>query len=147
MSSTFAELAQTKVGSVEAPKPIPTGFYQAIITGPFVEHRTKSQKLAARFPLQLVAPHEGVDAEELEARGGLPEKPLNYDFYMTPEAMYRFTDFAKAVFGVGEEANLIEALETVGTAGTPFMVEVKHEQDQRDPSKFYTRIDNPAPLS
>jgi hypothetical protein len=144
--SIFADLANTKVGDVEPPKLIPIGHYEVQITGPFKEHKAKSGNTAARFPMKVIAPSDDVDAEALAEAGGLPTKEFNLDFWMSPEALFRFTNFAKAQ-GVSESANLIEALEEVGTNGTPFLMEAKHEPDSRDPEKVYLRWDNPAPLA
>lgn len=144
---TFAALANTKLGDIKDPVKLPIGHYQAQFTGPFKEHTAKSGNQAARFPMRVIAPGDDVDAAELEAAGGLPDKEFTYDFWMTPESLYRFRDVAKNIFEVGEQAELAEALEIVGSSGTPFLIEVKHEQDSRDPTKSYVRLDNIAPLS
>lgn len=149
--SFFAGLANTKVGDIKPPVMIPVGHYQAQITGQFKEHKARtSGNVAARFPFRLIAPGDNVDASALaEALGdkGLGDKEHTIDFWMSPDALYRFTNFASAVFEVPADAGLMEALETVGTAGTPFLIEVKHEPDQKDPTRIYLRFDNPAPLS
>jgi hypothetical protein len=139
----FQDLANTKVGDVEPPKLIPIGHYTAQITGQFAEHKAKSGNVAARFPFKVLAAGDTVDAEALAAAGGIPDKQYNMDFWMSPDALFRFTDFAK-VQGVSESANLMEALEEVGTNGQPFTIEVKHQQDQNDPNKVYLRFDNPT---
>lgn len=139
----FADLAQVRVGDVEPPKAIPDGHYQAIFTGPMTQHKAKSGNVAMRFPFKLVAPGDDVDAEALDAAGGLPEKSFNLDFWMSPDARYRFTDFGKAL-GASDDMNLIELAEWIIENNAPFLIQAKQEADSRDPEKFYTRFDNPT---
>lgn len=142
----FADLANVKVGDVEAPKPIPNGHYKAIFTGPYKPHKAKSGNQAMRFPFKLVEAGDDVDAEELAAAGGLPQKEFTHDFWMSPDARYRFTDFGKAM-GHSDQLNLLELAEALGTSGDPFMIEARQEQNQNDPTKSYTRFDNPTPCA
>ena len=144
MSATFAELANVKVGEVERPKPTAVGHYSAQFTGPAKEHKARSGNVALRFPFKVTGALDDVDADDLEACGGLPDKEFALDFWMSPDARYRFTEFAKAM-GVSEELNIIEAAEALIGAG-PFQIEAKQETDSEDPNKVYTRWDNPAPL-
>lgn len=144
MSATFAELANVRVGDVERPKPIAVGHYSANFTGPAKEHKAKSGNVALRFPFKLTGALDDVDQDDLQAAGGVPDKEFALDFWMSPDARYRFTEFAKAM-GVSEELNIIEAAEALIGAG-PFQIEAKQETDEKDPEKVYTRFDNPAPL-
>lgn len=141
---SFSELAQVQVGTVERPKPIPVGHYTAVITGPAKEHKAKSGNLALRFPFKLTEAGDDVDAEQLEASGGLPEKEFYIDFWMSPDARWRFTEFGKAIGAVNDEMNLIEAAEAVAGSVTPFSIEAKQETAQDDPEKVFTRFDNPT---
>lgn len=141
--SNFSELANVRIGEVEKPKPNPEGHYKALFCGPAKEHKAKSGNLALRFPFKLIEAGEDVNAEELEAAGGLPDKEFALDFWMSPDARYRFTEFAKAM-GVGEDLTIVEAAEALAGSGQPFMIQAKREADQNDPEKFYTRFDNPT---
>lgn len=144
--TTFAELAQVEVGSVERPKPMPEGHYQALITGPAKEHIAKSKNLALRFPFKLVAPGEDVDADALEEVGGVPDKEYYLDFWMSPDARWRFTEFGKAIGAVNDEMNIIEAAEAVAGCGTPFLIQAKQEANPDNPEQIFTRFDNPTAL-
>jgi hypothetical protein len=139
----FSELANVKVGDVQAPKLIPVGHYQAVITGLMKPHAAKSGNTAMRFPFKLIAAGDDVDAEELQAAGGLPDRDFSIDFWMSPDARFRFTDFGKAM-GHSDQLNLIELAEALATSNDLFMIEVKHEPDSRDASKIYMRFDNPV---
>lgn len=144
--SLFSTLANTKVGEVERPKPMPEGHYLAVITGEAQEHVSSQKKTPAlRFPFKLVGPGEDVDADEFEAAGGakLLEKERTIDFWMTPDSMFRFTDFGKALGG-GDEMNLAELAEHVATCGTPFLIQAKNQASTQNPEEVYTRFDNPT---
>lgn len=145
--TSFAELAQVQVGNVEKPKPLPEGHYQAVITGPAKEHKAKSGNLALRFPFKLVAPGDDVDADSLEAAGGLPtDKEYFLDFWMSPDARWRFTEFGKAIGAVNDSMNLVEAAEAVSGSGTPFLLQAKQQASQNNPEAIFTTFDNPTAI-
>jgi hypothetical protein len=144
---SFADLKNVKVGEVEPPKNMPAGHYAAIFSGPAKEHVSSVKKtLALRFPLKITRALDDVDAEELEAAGGIPDKDFTIDFWMSPDARYRFTEFGKAM-GHSDDLNLIELAEALATSGEEFQVSITHEPRQDDPTKSRMRIDNAAPLS
>lgn len=139
----FADLAQVRVGEVEKPKPLPDGHYLAQFTGPMKQHKARSGNVAMRFPFKLVQAGDDIDQDELAAAGGLPDKEFNLDFWMSPDARYRFTDFGKAM-GASDDLNLIELASWLIENNQPFSIEQKKQQDESDPEKFYTRFDNPT---
>jgi hypothetical protein len=149
--SVFSDLAQTRIEDVERPKPIPAGHYQALVTGPAKEHKAKTGNTALRFPFKLVAPGDDVDAEELDAAGGLPDKEYTMDFWMSPDARWRFTEFVKAIGGPAE-GTLMEAAEWLAGSQQPFLIQAKQEQggDDNTPDDqrpIFTRFDNPAAIA
>jgi len=141
--TNFAELAQVRVGEVEKPKPLPEGHYIAQFTQPMKQHKAKSGNVAMRFAFKLVGAGDDVDQEALDSAGGLPDKEFNLDFWMSPDARYRFTDFGKAM-GASDDLNLIELAEYLITENKPFTIQAKQETDSNDPEKVYTRFDNPT---
>jgi hypothetical protein len=143
----FDDLANTKLNDVERPKNIPEGHYLAMFGGMWAENKAKTGNVSARFPLRLVAPQDDVDAEELAQAGGLPaqdKQKYTFDFWLSPESLYRFTEFAKAM-GVPDSMNLVEALEHVGTSGDTFVITVKHRPDPRNPENVYLDFSQPVP--
>lgn len=147
---SFADLANVRVGDVERPKPLPVGHYVAQFAGPMTEHKAKSGNLAMRFPFVLVEAGEDVDADLLAEAGGLPTddkgspKKFTMDFWMSPDARFRFTDFGKAM-GHSDQLNLLELAEALATSGDQFLIEAKHSPGKNE-GDVYVNFDNPAPL-
>lgn len=144
---SFSELASVKGNQVEKPKPLPEGNYSVMITGPYKEHKAKSGNSAMRFPAKVIAPLDDVDQAALAAAGPKAlEREFAIDFWMSPDARWRFTEFAVAM-GIDPELNLLEMGSELATLGTPFQMTCKQEPAQNDPSTVYARFDNPVPLS
>lgn len=144
MSVSFADLAQTKVGQVERPKLYPIGKYRGVITGPAKEHKARSGNFALRFPWRVVEMVEG-DEEALAEMGGVKaDREEKLDFWMSPDARYRFTEFASSL-GVGnDDMNLIELAEAVSGSGNTFLIDLTHRQDEEKPDVFYPQWGDPA---
>lgn len=141
----FADLAQIRAGDVKPPVLVPEGHYTAQFTGPMKQHKAQSGNVAMRFPFRLIAAGEDVDQEALETAGGLPDKEYALDFWMSPDARYRFTDFACKSQGLSDDLNLIELAEGLIAENRPFTIEAKHEANSKDPEKPpFLRFDNPT---
>lgn len=144
-SGNFSELAQVKVGEVERPKAHPKGHYIFKIVGPMKEYTARSKNKSMRFPLKCQAACDDVDAAALEAAGGLPEKEVQFDFWMSPDARFRFTDFGLAM-GASDALNLLELAEWLVENNEPFTLENDPRQSEKDPTIWYDNWDNPAPV-
>lgn len=150
----FADLANVKVGDVKPPIPGPVGHYKCLFTGPMKQHKAQSGNQAMRFPFKPVEPMSDVDPEawaQFQQDGGFGDKQFTIDFWMSPDARYRFTNFGVAM-GHSDQLNLLELAEALATAGEPFVLEMSHEpaknkdgsiDDTRPP---YMRWDNPTPV-
>lgn len=121
----FSDLANVKGTDVKPPVTLPEGHYTAQHTGLAREHKAKSGNTAARFPFKVVAPGEDVDAEELEAAGGLPDKENYIDFYMSENARFMFVEYACSQ-GLPRDMDLLSMIEEIGQSGKTFTVQVKH---------------------
>lgn len=158
----FAELANVKSSDVKRPVPHPQGHYKAIITGLMTPHKAKSGNQAMRFPVKILEAGSDVDAGALSdflAAGGSVEKEITIDFWMSPDARYRFTDFTTAMGLNKGDPNLLELAEQLATSNKPFTLQAKHEQpkdaqgndrlvnDDGSPATPYVRWDNPAPAA
>lgn len=138
----FNSLINNRAGDVKPPATLPTGHYEATIVGAMTPHKARSGNVAMRFPMRLLAPTDDVDAEQLQEAGGIPDKTYNLDYWMSADAQFRFTDFAKSVGVFDENLTLAELAEKLVEESPTFTVEIKHETDQNDPEKVYMRIDN-----
>lgn len=153
---SFADLANVKSSEVKAPVPHPIGHYVCIIAGLMKPHKAKSGNQAMRFPVKVLEAGSDVDAAALEeflAAGGTLEKDITIDFWMSPDARFRYTEFCAAMDLTKGDPNLLELAERLATSNKPFTLECKHEpakdaSGNDDPSKPpYTRWDNPAPIA
>lgn len=138
----FNQLINTKASDVKAPTLLPTGHYEAMIAGPMSPHKARSGNVAMRFPIQITAPGDDVDAEVLNDAGGIPDKKYNLDYWMSPDAQFRFKDFCASCGMDVDNLTLSELAEQLVENSQTFTVEVKHEADSNDASKVYMRIDN-----
>jgi hypothetical protein len=144
--ANFSELASVKGNQVEKPKPAPIGHYSAMFAGPVVRKDAKSGNFGMEFPIKLTEAHDDVDAELLAATNKWNEKTLKIVFWMSEDARWRFTEFAKAVGIDVDDLNLVEIAEKLLEEKPPFMVEIKHRQDENDPTTFYAEVQNPSAL-
>jgi hypothetical protein len=145
---SFADLASIKGNTVVKPKNLPDGYYSVIIKGPFKEHRAKSGNFAMRFPLEVVEPMPDVDSGALadpEIQKSL-KREYTIDFWMSPDARWRFTEFATSM-GVDTTLDLISMAEELVKQRSPFIVKGTNEADQNDPERVFFRLDNAAPMS
>lgn len=140
----FNSLISTSAEAVKPPVLVPTGHYGAMISGPMTPHSARSGNVAMRFPIKLTEARDDVDAEMLADAGGIPDKTYNLDFWMSPDAQYRFTDFCKSCGVDISNMTLSQLAEVLVENAQDFTVEVKHEADSENPEKVYMRIDNPV---
>lgn len=143
-SVNFADLAQVKAADVKPPVLLPTGHYTCQFAGPMKQHKAKSGNVAMRYPFKVLAPGSDVDDNDLESAGGIPDKEYALDFWMSPDARYRFTDFACKAQGLSDELNLIELAEALISENKPFTLEAKHEPNDDPDKPPYLRWDNPT---
>jgi len=159
----FAELANVKASDVKRPVPVPEGHYTCLITGLMKPHKARSGNQAMRFPFKVVEPGTDVDPQKLadyQAAGGtFGDKEYTYDFWMSPDARFRFTEFTAAM-GLGKgDPNLLELAERLATSNKPFTLQAKHEwpkdeagndklvDEAGNPTVPFVRWDNPAPAA
>lgn len=145
----WSDLAQTRVGDVEAPPLLPAGHYQALITGqPKADKSSKKQTLYYEFPVRLTEPMDDVDQDALEAAGGLNGKNGEHKltFYLSPKSLFMFTEFGQGM-GASDDLNIPEMAAWLAECGEPLVVTGKHEPNERNPERPFFRIDGAIPLS
>jgi hypothetical protein len=132
--STFEELANVRAGDVKPPVNLPAGHYEVMVDGAMTPHKAaKSGNIAMRFPVSILEAGDDVDQEEL-ARAtenkSLADRKFNMDFWMSPDARYRFTNFARSVLPeFDENLTLPQLAEQIVENKVRFTAELKYEAD------------------
>jgi len=140
------DLAETKVGEVERPPLRPIGHYVGVISGKAeTGESSKKGTLFATFPVQVNEALDDVDAEELTASGGVPFKG-ECTFWLSPKALWMFTEFAKGM-GDSDEHNILESIEWLESCGEPIVFQGAHEPNEKNPERPYFKLQNPVPFS
>lgn len=155
----FGELANVKASDVKRPVPHPVGHYRAIVAGLMKPHKAKSGNQAMRFPVKILEAGSDVDAQALAdftAAGGSVEREITIDFWMSPDARFRFTDFCAGMGLTKGDPNLLELAERLATSNKPFTLQAKHESPKDEagndrllnedgtPTTPFVRWDNPT---
>ena len=146
---SFSDLASIKGNQVEKPKNLPDANYSAMITGPFKENKAKSGNFSLRFPAKLVECLDESIAADIQADPRLQKafgKDYHVDWWMSPDARYRFTSFC-AAHGIDQELDLISMAEQLVASGAIFLVQGASQKnpDKPDDEGFFN-LNNPAPL-
>lgn len=144
--STFEELANIKAGDVKPPVNLPAGHYEVMVAGPATAHKAKSGNVALRFPVQILEAGDDVDQDGLQAaieNRPLGERKFNMDFWMSPDARYRWTDFCRSVGVYDDELTITQLAERFVEEKPRFTAELRYEDNTEDPTKPpFPRWDN-----
>lgn len=138
----FNSLVNTRAGDVTKPVPVPVGHYNAMFSGAMTPHKAKTGNVAMRFPVKLMEAGADVDADALQTSGGIPDRVFNVDFWMSPDAQFRFTDFCKSCGVFDDNLTLVQMAERLIEEQVLFTVEVTHQPNDKDPDSPYARVDN-----
>jgi hypothetical protein len=139
-------LAQTKVNEVERPPLRPQGHYVGVISGKGeTGESSKKGTLFVTFPVQISEALDDVDADELQVSGGANFKG-EITFWLSPKALWMFTEFGKGM-GASDELNVLELAEWLGDCGEQIVFQGTHEPNERNPDRPFFRLQNPTPLS
>lgn len=136
----FESILDTPTANVERPKPIPVGTYDAIVRGLYEEGVSKEKKTPyVQFAFAIMAANEDVDADELEAIGGIADKVLKNNstkFYTTPDSLWRLNEAMEAMGVDLEEKTVRQAL--AETPNSSCKILIVHEASQDGESMFAT---------
>jgi len=102
MSTDFRQILSVQADSVEAPKQLPPGKYQATVkkyeTGVSTQKKTPYVEFTFGVEAPLdVAPEHEADAQAALSKGGLE---MSTTFYLTEKSLYRFVDFMEQDLGI-----------------------------------------------
>src|ERR1700761_2137776 len=138
-SASFESILDTPAAEVERPKPLPIGTYTAIVKGLYEEVISNQKKTpGVQFTFALTSAGEDVDAEELEAMGGITDKFLKNNsttFWLTPDSLWRLTEFLEQACGIDMDGKTVrQAL--ADTPNTEVRLVIIHEANQSGDQKF-----------
>jgi hypothetical protein len=89
----FEDILDTQADTVEKPKPMPQGSYVGLIVSHELGKSAKKQTPYVRYMVRPVEPMDDVDTELLEEVTNWQQKTLRLDFYLTPDSLFRLTNF------------------------------------------------------
>ena len=89
----FASILDEAPTEINRPKPIPSGTYICVVNKWETGESSKKKTPFVRFTLTPIAAEEDVSEDDLAEAGGLEGKQLRTDFYITPDAVYRLSEF------------------------------------------------------
>jgi hypothetical protein len=136
MSASFRELLSMPTDTVERPRPLAAGHYIGIIKGHEYGVSRNKQTPYVRFTL---SPTEETADVEPGANGNtdLTKRELRRDFYLTPQALYRLSDFLDAVLGKETGRSFDERIPETRGAQVMFKVTTR---DSEDGSETYNDV-------
>lgn len=140
MSANFSDVLNKKLDTIEKPKPLPIGTYYALINGaPEIKPRGQNNTLSAEFKFKILQPDEDVNADDLEAAGGLKkEREMRFTLWLTEDALWRAKQFVENCGVDDTNMSLSQALQSC--VGCQVKVKVKHVPSQ-DGQELYANID------
>jgi hypothetical protein len=108
-----------------APPPMPTGGYHCVVMGlPEAIVSSIKKTDGFRFLLKPIAPDEDVDAQELEAIGGLEGKVIRNDMWVTENSAFMMREFLEHC-GIDSEGKSLGAM-IDECPNSEVMVYIKH---------------------
>jgi hypothetical protein len=140
MTTSFQSLLDTPAGTVEAPKPLPPGLYTFTVTAKELGESSKSKTPQVTFMCKPVSA-DAVDDDELEAFGGIEaamQKTSRVTYYITPDALYRLTEFCSNYLGIDSSLTVGEQIDNA--VGCSFVGSITQRLDPNDSSKVYTDL-------
>lgn len=145
--TNLQDILNTRADEVEKPKPLPVGTYTAkALKLAFDVTKSENQTPYARVTFGIEAPGPDVSSEALEAYGKSPiGKEINKDFYLTDDAMYRFTAFMQDALGINLSGRTLResASEIIGRR---CLITVTQTPSKKDPSVVYSNVDDCAAI-
>lgn len=137
--TSFESILDTPAAEVERPKPLPIGTYSAVIKGLYEEVISNQKKTpGVQFTFALTSAGEDVDAEELEAIGGIQDKFLKNNsttFWLTADSLWRLTEFLEQACQIDMTDKTVR--QALGdTPNTEVRLVIIHETNQTGDQKF-----------
>jgi len=138
----FSSILDKPASNIERPKPLPVGTYLTIIKGlPRYDSSSKKQTPFIEFTHEFIQAQDDVDAEELEALGGLRNKDgtakqMKNTFYLTEASGWRLREFLEALGFDFEDGVTTMRQAAEESANSEVYVTIRHEASDDGKSVF-----------
>jgi len=127
----FSSLVNVQADTIERPKPLPVGSYQAVISKQ--EFGTTNSDKKTPYCRYLISPRTALDDVDQDAlsKVDLSKITLRQDFWLTPDSTYRLVEFLKKTLGLDTTGRNLGDLipEAVGMS---VLINVKHTLDRNN---------------
>jgi len=144
MSIDFNNLLNVNADNVEKPKPIPVGTYTFVVKanqgGSAYKFREVNDQGVLDYYAFPIAADEDVDEEMLADTPQWRDRPLRLTFWLSPDDMWKLTDFME-MCGLSLAGKSLKEL-VPEVAGCQFKGHVSHREYKGD---FIANIDSTAP--
>jgi hypothetical protein len=140
----FGSILDKQASTIEPPKNLPVGSYVCMVNG---RHETgeSSQKKTpfVRFELKPTEAMEDVDQDALEEAGGIGDKTIRADFYLTEASAYRLKEFLEHCGIDSEGRTMREMLDDA--PGCTVVATIRHEMAQDGSNRVFARLGRTSP--
>lgn len=134
------ELAQMRVGDVKPPPILPVGHYDGLIVGDYkTGNSSQKQTPFVTYEVKLNGARGDVDQSALAEIYDPFGRTQELTFWLSPNALYILTDFAKAL-GCSDQATIPECADFIKECGEPIVVSVEHEPNRNNPDRPRVRL-------
>jgi len=138
----IANLLSKPAGEIKAPPPLHPGPYIGIVKNHETLKSSQKQTPFFRFAIDLIAPAPGNEGDFSEIE--FPRQ-LRMDFYLTPNSLYRLTEFQTKVLGLSESMTAMENVGLMFGRQALFNVKLKPSTKPGD-DRVYPEIESAAAL-
>lgn len=149
MSSTtdFTAILNTRADSVEAPKRLPPGKYEAMVKDFATDTSDKKKTPYVEFHLIISRPLDVAPEYQAQVEAAMAKGPveMDYTFYLTEKSLYRMVDFMEQDLKIARGNRSIGEM-LVLTGQQSCAVILDEEPSTKDPSKVYINVKATAPL-
>ena len=136
----FNNLLSTNLDGVKRPPVKPAGTYLATISGYKFDVSPQKKTPYCRFEVVGISPGEDIEPDQMKSEDGTPIdlskwKPT-FDFYLTPESMFRLKEFLEALGIQTQGRELKEVLPETKLMPVMFTCTLQQSEDGEN---FYNR--------
>lgn len=144
-SPNFQSILSQSPTEVIRPKPLPKGTYLCTVGQWEGIESSKKKTPGVRFTLKPLAPMEDVDTDDLQAAGGLEGKTIRHELYVkTDDGTFGMLDDFHVHCGIDLLDGQSRADRCDAIQNEQVLVVIKHDIDNDDPSRIFSRVQRTA---